>query len=172
MQISPVTEHVVQDKNPWWIRYQPVSYKIHSRSGDQEALASMIKRCNAVGIRIYVDVVINHMAAKPGLGFAGSLADVDMTSFPGVPYSVLDFNKNCEIKDYKNPIEVRNCRLNGLPDLDHGVKWVQERIVEFMNTLIDLGVGETSFNLKFNFLIIKFTQFTAGFRVDASKHMW
>lgn len=48
--------------------------------------------------------------------------------------------------------QVRNCDLVGLPDLNHSIPWVADRVVDFMNDLISLGV--------------------AGFRVDAVKHMW
>lgn len=48
--------------------------------------------------------------------------------------------------------KVRNCKLVGLNDLDQGSEYVRGKIVDFMNTLVGWGV--------------------AGFRVDASKHMW
>lgn len=55
VQISPPNEHLmqVQDNNmPWWIRYQPVSYKLDkSRSGTQEEFIDMVNRCNKVGVR-------------------------------------------------------------------------------------------------------------------------
>lgn len=47
----------------WWDRYQPVSYQINSRGGDENAFRDMVRRCNNVGVRIYVDAVVNHMAA-------------------------------------------------------------------------------------------------------------
>lgn len=109
-------------------------------------------RCNAAGVRIYVDAVINHMSATTGSGTAGSQSTPATRSFPAVPYSALDFNSGCEIKDYNDRYQVRNCDLVGLPDLNQAVPWVADRIVEFMNDLISLGV--------------------AGFRVDAVKHMW
>lgn len=37
---------------PWWEKYQPVSYILENRSGDEAALADMIRRCNNVGIRL------------------------------------------------------------------------------------------------------------------------
>ena len=46
----------------------------------------------------------------------------------------------------------RNCRLVGLLDLKLGKSYVQDKVSEYLNHLVDLGV--------------------AGFRVDASKHMW
>ena len=48
--------------------------------------------------------------------------------------------------------QVRNCKLVGLPDLWIAKDYVTDKIVEFLNRLIDIGV--------------------AGFRVDAAKHMW
>jgi alpha-amylase len=42
--------------------------------------------------------------------------------------------------------------LVGLPDLATGNEYVRNKIAEFMNNLIDIGV--------------------AGFRIDAAKHMW
>lgn len=129
-----------------------MSYKLITRSGNQAAFTDMTRRCNAVGIRIYADVVINHMSATSGTGTGGSTANVGSLSFPGVPYGSGDFNPSCSINNYNDVNQVRNCWLVGLPDLKGGSNWVRDKIVEFLNNLIDLGV--------------------AGFRVDAVKHMW
>lgn len=109
----------------------------------------MVQRCNAVGVRIYVDAVINHMAAGNGQGTGGSSASVSTLSFPAVPFGSGDFNPNCAINNYNDPNQVRNCWLVGLPDLRTGTSWVRDRIVDFMNDLIGIGV--------------------AGFRIDAVK---
>lgn len=61
IQLSPVNEHAVLDRRPWYELYQPVSYKIQSRSGDEAEFKHMIQRCNKAGVRIYVDAVLNHM---------------------------------------------------------------------------------------------------------------
>jgi len=50
-QVSPVHENLVVDGRPWWERYQVMSYKIISRSGDEAAFRDMVSRCNRVGIR-------------------------------------------------------------------------------------------------------------------------
>lgn len=63
VQLSPVAECAILPKRPWRERYQPVSYKIVSRSGTEDQLKDMIERCNGVGVRVYVDVVLNHMTA-------------------------------------------------------------------------------------------------------------
>lgn len=68
VQVSPPNEHamIVDDAvtRPWWERYQPVSYNLESRSGTEDQFRDMIQRCNSADVRIYVDVVINHMAIK------------------------------------------------------------------------------------------------------------
>ena len=41
-QISPPNEHIQGDA--WWTRYQPVSYKLQSRSGNREQFIDMVNR--------------------------------------------------------------------------------------------------------------------------------
>ena len=50
--------------NPCWFLYQPVSYKLHSRIGDKKQFKNMINICKQHGVRVYSDVVINHMAGN------------------------------------------------------------------------------------------------------------
>ncbi|XP_058123490.1 alpha-amylase I-like [Anopheles ziemanni] len=156
VQVSPVNEYVVAPNRPWWERYQPISYEIRSRSGNEDQFAAMVRRCQRAGVRIYVDVVVNHMAAVglrvPLYGTAGSPSDPENRLYPGVPYNRTHFHPECTITNYQYAEEVRNCALDGLPDLNQTESYVQDRIVDFMNRLIKLGV--------------------AGFRMDGSKHMW
>ena len=97
VQVSPPNEHVVLPENnyPWWQRYQPVSYKLDSRSGSRDEFIDMVERCNNVGVRIYVDAVINHMAGmdREGTGSGGSNFNTMNNNhhFPAVPYSDADF---------------------------------------------------------------------------------
>jgi alpha-amylase len=49
--------------NPWHFMYQPVSYKLDGRGGTRQELEKLIKVCRAEGIRIYVDIVLNHFTA-------------------------------------------------------------------------------------------------------------
>ncbi|XP_011187161.2 alpha-amylase-related protein [Zeugodacus cucurbitae] len=154
VQVSPVAENVVIAGRPWWERYQPISYKLVTRSGNEAEFADMLRRCNAVGVRIYVDVLLNHMAAShEGIvkGTGGSIANPSTKYFPAVPYAEIDFHPSCEIHDWNDRFQVQNCELVSLKDLDQSTEWVRERLVEFLDHLIKLGV--------------------AGFRVDAAKHM-
>ncbi|XP_011700977.1 PREDICTED: alpha-amylase A-like [Wasmannia auropunctata] len=155
VQVSPINENLVIDGRPWFERYQPMSYKIISRSGNEAEFKDMVKRCRKVGVRIYVDTVINHMTgpAQNAYGTGGTSAKPENLSYPGVPYTSKDFNHPvCTIQNYNNATEVRNCELSGLHDLDQSKKHVRDKIVKFYNHIIDLGI--------------------AGIRVDAAKHMW
>jgi len=160
VQVSPPNEHahVNNPYRPWYQRYQPVSYKLVSRSGNEQQFIDMVNRCNAVGVRIYVDAVINHMSATGGLGSAGTDNNPGTKYYPGVPFGPNDFNDfKCKtasgnIENYSDPSQVRDCKLVGLPDLNTGSEYVRQKIADFMNRLIDIGV--------------------AGFRIDAVKHMW
>ena len=155
VQVSPPQEHLVAAPGfPWWQRYQPVSYQLESRSGNRAEFADMVERCQAAGVVIYVDAVINHMTGSDGgVGSAGST--FSHYDYPG-PYSPNDFhdcnrNPTDDINNYGDVWEVQTCELSNLADLDTGSDYVRGRIAEYLNDLVGLGV--------------------AGFRIDAAKHM-
>lgn len=158
VQVSPPSEHALISGRPWWQRYQPVSYKLVSRSGNEAEFIDMVNRCNNAGVRIYVDAIINHMAGGGNTGSAGGSYSIAGRSFPDVPYSALDFGDSLcntasgSIENYNDVNQVRNCKLVGLLDLWVSKDYVTDKIVGYLNRLIDIGV--------------------AGFRVDAAKHMW
>ncbi|XP_029173184.1 alpha-amylase 4N-like [Nylanderia fulva] len=154
VQVSPIQENVIIDNRPWWERYQPISYKWSTRSGTPDQFKDMVRRCNKAGVRIYVDVVFNHMTGdhKDAKGTGNSTANTYDFSYQAVPYSRYDFHTPCAIDNYQDATNVRNCELVGLHDLDQSKEYVRQKIVTFLNKAIDVGV--------------------AGFRVDAAKHMW
>lgn len=156
VQVSPPNENVILASRPWYERYQPISYLLATRSGDEKSFLDMTRRCNAVGVRIYADVVFNHMAAdqqnRTAVGTGGSTAIPDTRDYSAVPYNVTNFHPLCALVDYNDAYQVRNCELVGLHDLNQTVEDTRDKIVDFLNHLIDLGV--------------------AGFRVDAAKHQW
>nr|AAN77139.1 alfa-amylase [Anthonomus grandis] len=154
VQTSPPNENIIWVQNndrPWWEAYQPVSYKLENRHGNEEAFKDMVKRCNAVGVRVYPDVVVNHMASISTEGTAGDVCDPTNRDYPAVPYTIEHFHPTCGM-DYNSPSAIRNCELSGLPDLNQTEDYVREKIKDYMNHLIEIGV--------------------AGFRIDAAKHMW
>jgi alpha-amylase len=151
VQVSPPAEHVRAAGNPWWERYQLASYRIESRSGTRAEFANMVARCKAVGVDIYADVIMNHMASGAGTGIAGTA--YQHYAYPGI-YQNQDFH-HCagdgDIHNYQDRFEVQNCELVDLADLVTGSEYVRGRLAAYLNDLISLGV--------------------AGFRVDAAKHI-
>src|SRR5688572_20078769 len=160
VQISPPNDHarVTSPNRPWWEVYQPVSYQIVSRMGDRAAFANMVSRCRAVGVEVYADVVINHMAAiatNPSVG-GNSYAKY---SYPAVAYSSADFHwfapapNGCQagISNYQDRFNVQFCELVGLPDLRTETAYVRGKIADYLVDLYNLGVR--------------------GYRIDAAKHM-
>ncbi|WP_051680211.1 starch-binding protein [Vibrio rhizosphaerae] len=136
VQISPPQKSI--DKAAWWSRYQPVSYQFDNRSGNREQFKDMVSRCKAAGVDIYLDAVINHMAALN-------------RSFPDVPYGPNDFHTCTDNINYGNRWQVQNCDLVGLNDLKTESDDVRQKIADYMNDAISMGV--------------------AGFRIDAAKHI-
>lgn len=156
--VSPVQESTNTGFHTWWDRFEPLSFKIATRSGNGEDLKKMVKWCNDLGIRVYVEIIINHMGYGAGklVGYAGSEATPDNSDYPAVPFTEKDFHEKCVIypNDKKNMSDsksIRNCRWFG-PDLDYRSENVRERVKEFLNKLISFGV--------------------AGFRVQGCKFMW
>lgn len=151
VQISPPAEHRRVAGFPWWQRYQPVSYRLDSRSGTRAELANMVQRCKAVGVDIYADVMINHMASTDGVGWYGTA--YTHYNYPGI-YQYQDFH-HCagdgDIHDYQNRGEVQGCELVDLADLVTDSNYVRGRIAGYLQDLQSLGV--------------------AGFRFDATKHV-
>uniref|UniRef100_A0A1I8FGP7 alpha-amylase n=1 Tax=Macrostomum lignano TaxID=282301 RepID=A0A1I8FGP7_9PLAT len=123
-------------------RYQPVSYILVSRSGNEQEFKKHGGKVHRNGVRIYVDAVINHMA---GVGVSGRAPQAPITTpgLPGVPYSDWDFNgrgqcstASLNIENYHDPVQVRNCRLVGLTDLQTGKDYVQRSIAGYLNKLV------------------------------------
>lgn len=142
VQLSPVTENAILKGRPWHERYQPVSYKFITRSGNEIQLRDMIKRCNRVKIRIYVELVLNNMAAGEDIiGTGGSLADGRMLMYPALKFNASDFHKDCNIRDFMNKTQIQECRLHGMPDLNQKQEFVQNAQRDLIDRLIAMGVA-------------------------------
>ena len=157
VQVSPPMEHVVLPDFPWYQRYQPVSYKLESRSGTRAEFINMVKTCKASGVDIYVDAVVNHMSGVVPEGETkNGNAGTPYSHFAYSNYSYRDFhhcgrNGDDSISNYSDRWEVQNCQLVGLADLDTEATYVQSQIAGYLSDLTQIGV--------------------AGFRIDAAKHM-
>ena len=129
-------EHI--QGSAWWTRYQPVSYKLVSRSGNETQFADMVSRCEKSGVAIIADAVINHMAAGSGTGTAGSsYGNREYSIYSQNDFHHLDSNSgaNCEVNDYNDKHNVQYCDLVGLPDLATGSEYVQNTIAGYVNNV-------------------------------------
>lgn len=151
VQVSPPQEHSIVPSHDWSQRYQPVSYRIErSRSGTGAEFASMVTRCEAAGVGIIVDAVINHMTNFPSPGVGSNGTAYTRYNYPGL-YSPTDFHPVCVLNDYQSAANVQDCELLSLPDLNTGLASVRQKIADYLTMLVRLGV--------------------AGFRIDAAKHI-
>jgi hypothetical protein len=153
----------------WWQRYQPKDYRlIRSFLGGKVELEKAIKALHDADVRVYTDVVFNHMANEKG-------QRNDSYNFPGEAelaryraereefekdrlygaldvglFSSWDFNPQGDICNWNDLIESQERWLSGLPDLDLN-DWVILQQRTCLTALNDLGFD--------------------GYRIDAIKHL-
>ena len=169
VQLSPPNEHIDPQDLPapyggaWWARYQPVSYRLDSRSGSEAELRSMVERCGRSGVAVYADAVLNHMANNGSRGIAGTPFDREARRYRD--FGAAQFHPPCIIaqEDYwlkdrpsaavagERARRVRICQLGELPDLATERGDVRARLTAYLNRLLGTGIG--------------------GLRIDAAKHM-
>ncbi|MCP2166428.1 alpha-amylase [Goodfellowiella coeruleoviolacea] len=147
VQTSPPQETI--QGTQWWTSYQPVSYAVAGRLGDEAAFRAMVATCHGAGVKVIADAVINHMTSGSGTGTGGTR--YSKYTYPGY-YQDWDFH-SCRgnISDYRDRDNVQNCELVGLADLNTGSDYVRTTIAAYLNKLISYGVD--------------------GFRIDAAKHI-
>ena len=152
----PPQEH--KKGNQWWVHYQPVSYQLESSAGTSEQFAKMVTACNAAGVKVITDAVINHMAGGNVYGSAGT--EYQSPDFAPL-FTQADFHSGLDqtdphfcsrdISNWNDFEERTNCKFPGLPDLATELPSVQQKIAKFLNDQLALGVS--------------------GFRIDAAKHI-
>jgi alpha-amylase len=156
----------------WYQHYQPQDFRVVDHcKGNKEDLERMIGALSSRGVRVYADVVVNHMANERNHAttFPGDEAlnqySMDPTYWNrqrlfgdlsvGL-FSPQDFHSNGCIATYTDPDQVLNGRIcgafpdRGLPDLNNS-DWVNDQRRNYIQALFDLGIR--------------------GFRIDAAKHM-
>jgi alpha-amylase len=160
---------------PWYKLYQPQDFRvIDGCLGNKEDFLRMIAALTGSGVRVYADVVVNHMANERSNAtvFPGPQALAAYRTSPSWPkqrlygnlavglFSPRDFHSEICIRDYGDRDQVVRGRIcgasadRGLPDLDDdtpGRTWVTDQRRQYVQALFDLGVR--------------------GFRIDAAKHM-
>ncbi|MDB1125888.1 alpha-amylase family protein [Vibrio algarum] len=170
----PMKSAIHKDGTQWWQRYQPQDYRvIDNQLGNTKDFITMVQTLSEFGVRVYADVVFNHMAneayLRPDLDYPN---EFDRQSYRthweefqklklfgdlSQPlFTEDDFVEAFGIEDWKDKWQVQNGRITGgkedpglptLRDNEHVVKQQQA----YLKALKKMGV--------------------AGFRIDAAKHM-
>lgn len=143
IQVSPVQK--TKATGEWWLLYQPCNFHIGNKQlGSYNDFKSLCEEADKYGIKIIVDVVLNHVADN---GKSGQWADeVDNDLKRSELYHNLG---TCT--DYNNRHDVTQKNLGNLPDLATQRKDVQDMHISFLNECIQAGAD--------------------GFRFDAAKHI-
>ena len=143
IQIPPIEPLKEEDKTVWWKAYQPISFSIGNVYGTKEELIKFCRECEQIGLRVYADAIINHMAAD--------------NQNPLIPHEKVDaklrnnpayWKEKINVSDWHNREDVIHHCMN-LPGLNVYNRDVEDMIVAFLNELIDCGI--------------------TGFRFDAAK---
>ena len=151
----------------WWQRYQPKDYRlIRSFLGSKSDLEKVIASLHEHGVRVYADIVFNHMANEnrpdrlnfPGeaelLGYRQEPERTEQDRLYGDPgaglFSPWDFNAQGDIRNWLDLYESTEHNLSGLPDLDLN-EWVIGQQRACLAALNVMGFD--------------------GYRIDAVKHL-
>ena len=183
VQISPPQESV--QGTQWWTVYQPVSYKLNSRFGTEDELKSMIKQCNAAGVDVIADVVLNHTTGHD-VSWVDDQYGVDGTAYNGSygRYPSMDPYAEGGTQGLYQYQESGNNHQYGLPSGDfHTCKSnVSDNISDYTNadevwncrlsTMWDINTGsERVQNMQADYLNRLWRDGVRGFRIDSAKHM-
>lgn len=165
--LTPPPLYSDPDGSEWWQRYQPKDYRVvRSHLGNKAELEAAIAALHRYGVKIYADIVFNHMANEnrpDRLNFPGEAElrryRLERDEFEkdrlygdlGVGlFSPWDFNTKGDIRNWLDISESTEHNLSGLPDLDLN-DWVIEQQRSCLSALNTLGFD--------------------GYRIDAVKHL-
>eukprot|EP00435_Cladocopium_sp_Y103_P030702 s1368_g7.t1 len=185
VQISPPTEHVIGDS--WSTRYQPVSFKLDSRSGTPDQFEDMVVRCKKAGVSIMVDLILNHMASPvaqipradrdAGKQCGGTEETAHTSTTPcvgwsGTPYGNREFRAGTPGLDYFERSQFHHYEGNfesncGIPP------WTNNRFLCDLYGLVDLDTENVLVQEQLqNFVKVLFERGVTMLRLDAAMHVY
>ena len=157
VQTSPVQQpkdysasyHTMSDE--WWKMYQPLNLDIAEEGttylGSPDDLQELCEAADTYGIKVIVDIVANHLANNGTDG--GGFSHVNVNVDPDLYYSKY-FHSSTSAINYNSRQSITQDHL-GMPDLNTGNSYIQQKVLKLLKDCVDLGVD--------------------GFRFDAAKHI-
>lgn len=151
VQTSPVTQPKASG-SAWFYLYQPVSFSIATSGplGGERELQSLCAAAHERGISVIVDIVANHLATTGQTDSEGFMViDPEVQTYEPEVYA----NQSLYFHRIAKPegSGVDTMTYPGLPDLNTGNEYIQDKIYGLLKQCIDVGVD--------------------GFRFDAAKHI-
>jgi glycosidase len=119
--ISSVVDNQSGGYHGYWARDY---YAVEEHFGDMESLKSMVDRAHELGLKVIVDLAINHTGIQSLLYADEELRDTW-------------FNPRRDIDDYGNQFQVENHWLQNLPDLNHNNPDVRRYLIDMSLWWID-----------------------------------
>ena len=128
----------------WYWIYQPLALKISNRFGTKEDLIELCSKANKIGLKVYVDIVVTHMASANNPMKLHEDVDKELATNENF------WKERKQIKDWEWEDRWKVTNLcHGMPCTRTDNFDYQDLVISFMNELIDCGVR--------------------GFRIDSGK---
>lgn len=146
IQINPAQPFIDVPGYEWWASYQPLDFKIGNIYGTKEDLITLCKEASKRGIKIFVDVITNHLANDG----AGRETIPNRNINPKIRDNKDFWKRHSKVYDFNSYDDIIKESI-GLPGLNLKNEELQDIILNFLEELKDCGVS--------------------GFRFDAAKHI-
>ena len=128
----------------WYWVYQPLALKIGNRFGTKEDLIELCSKANRIGLKVYVDIIVTHMASANDPMKLHEDVDKELATNENF------WKERKQIKDWEWEDRWKVTNLcHGMPCTRTDNFDYQDLVIKFMNELIDCGVN--------------------GFRIDSGK---
>ncbi|RJX68931.1 alpha-amylase [Vibrio sinensis] len=171
---SPMKSKKCPQGTCWWQRYQPQDYRvIDNQLGDTHDFVAMISTLKERGIRLYIDVVFNHMEneadARSNLQYP---SDEDLQRYQ----QQHDYYQSIRLfGDLSQPLFTHLDFVAAFPIEDWRDKW-QVQFGRLTGSPVDIGLPTLAANTNVigqqkEYLLAMKQLGVTGFRIDAAKHM-
>ena len=157
VQVSPVQKPKdyslswTDVQGQWWKLYQPVTLDFSDGNtwlGTKADFKAMCDAAEQYGIKIIVDIVANHLGNISGTG--NNMNDISTQVPSELRNNSSYWHINSEWANDGSRWSMTQGSI-GMPDLNTGNSYIQQKVLSLLNTCIDLGAD--------------------GFRFDAAKHI-
>ena len=120
--ISPTVDNMEPGYHGYWFRNFE---KVNNHFGDEVSLKRLVDTAHSKGMFVMVDVVANHVA--PVIEDFSTIYPFNQASH---------YHKRCPIYNWEDQLQVENCRLCDLPDLDQANPYVRKYLVDWIKNQI------------------------------------